>query len=151
MADATIRTVVPTFEPIQPPFWPRPSGYSNGALTFGKGERVLFVAGQIGWDPSTGTFESDDLVAQFGRAIDNVIAVVEAAGGTASCIARMTVYVTDLDAYRNGTRALGEVWRAKMGKHFPAMALLGVAGLVEKRAKVEIEATCVLPPFAEGT
>ena len=150
MADATIRTVIPTLEPIQPPFWPRASGYSNGMLTFGKGERVLFVAGQVGWDPSTGAFASDDLALQFAQALDNVLAVVSSAGGTASTIARMTIYVTDLDAYRSGTRAIGEAWRAKMGRHFPAMALLGVAGLVEKRAKVEIEATCVLPAFAEG-
>jgi enamine deaminase RidA (YjgF/YER057c/UK114 family) len=151
MADATIRTVIPTLEPIQPPFWPRPSGYSNGMLSFGKGERVLFVAGQVGWDPSTGTFGGDDLAEQFARALDNVLAVVEAAGGTASCIARMTIYVTDLDAYRKGTRAIGEAWRARLGRHFPAMALVGVAGLVEPRAKIEIEATCVLPPFTEGT
>ena len=112
--------------------------------------RVLFVAGQVGWDPSTGGFESDDLVEQLGRALDNVLAVVGAAGGTASCIARMTVYVTDLDAYRKSTRAIGGAWRARLGKHFPAMALVGVAGLVERRAKIEIEATCVLPPFSEN-
>jgi enamine deaminase RidA (YjgF/YER057c/UK114 family) len=74
-----------------------------------------------------------------------VLAVVTAAGGEARNIARMTVYVTDLDAYRAGTRAIGQAWRSRMGRHFPAMALLGVAGLVEKRAKVEIEATCILP------
>ena len=74
-----------------------------------------------------------------------MLAVVRAAGGEASNIARMTVYVTDLEAYRTSTRAIGQAWRARMGRHFPAMALLGVAGLVEKRAKVEIEATCILP------
>lgn len=149
MSDATIRTAPVTLEPIQPPFWPRASGYANGMLTFGRGERVLFVAGQVGWDPRDRSFPSDDLVVQFGRALDNVLAIVEAAGGTAQTIARMTVYVTDLDAYRKGTRAIGEAWKTRLGKHFPAMALVGVAGLVEAKAKVEIEATCVLPPFVE--
>jgi enamine deaminase RidA (YjgF/YER057c/UK114 family) len=105
---------------------------------------VLFVAGQVGWRPD-GTFETDDLAEQFVQALDNVLAVVRAAGGEPSSIARMTVYVTDLDGYRSSTRAIGHAWRARLGRHFPAMALLGVAGLVEKRAKVEIEATCILP------
>jgi enamine deaminase RidA (YjgF/YER057c/UK114 family) len=105
---------------------------------------VLFVAGQVGWHPD-GKFTTDDLAEQFAQALDNVLTVVRAAGGEPSSIARMTVYVTDLDAYRSSTRAIGQAWRARMGRHFPAMALLGVAGLVEKRAKVEIEATCILP------
>ena len=149
MADNTIRTVPPTLEPIQPAFWPRPKGFANGMLSLGHGERVLFVAGQVGWEPD-GTFTSDELTVQFGKALDNVLAVVAAAGGGATSIARMTIYVTDLDAYRAGTRAIGEAWRARLGKHFPAMALVGVAGLVEPRAKIEIEATCVLPAFSEG-
>jgi enamine deaminase RidA (YjgF/YER057c/UK114 family) len=129
---------------IQPAGWPPPLGYANGICTLGQGERVLFVAGQVGWRPD-GTFATDDLGEQFAQALDNVLAVVRAAGGEPACIARMTVYVTDLDAYRAGTRAIGTAWRERMGRHFPAMALLGVAGLVEKRAKVEIEATCILP------
>jgi enamine deaminase RidA (YjgF/YER057c/UK114 family) len=129
---------------VEPEGWPPPLGYANGLCTLGQGERVLFVAGQVGWHPG-GTFTTDDLAEQFGQALDNVLAVVRAAGGEPSNIARMTVYVTDLDAYRSSTRAIGHAWRARMGRHFPAMALLGVAGLVEKRAKVEIEATCVLP------
>ncbi|MET0595791.1 MAG: RidA family protein [Polyangiaceae bacterium] len=115
---------------VQPEGWPPPLGYANGLCTMGRGERVLFVAGQIGWLPD-GTFATDDLGEQFGQALDNVLAVVTAAGGEARNIARMTVYVTDLDAYRTGTRAIGQAWRARMGRHFPAMALLGVAGLVE--------------------
>jgi enamine deaminase RidA (YjgF/YER057c/UK114 family) len=105
---------------------------------------VLFVAGQIGWRPD-GKFITDDLAEQFAQALDNVLAVVSTAGGEPSSIARMTVYVTDLDAYRSSTRAIGQAWRARMGRHYPAMALVGVAGLVEERAKVEIEATCILP------
>jgi enamine deaminase RidA (YjgF/YER057c/UK114 family) len=129
---------------VQPEGWPPPLGYANGMCTLGQGERMLFVAGQVGWHPD-GKFTTDDLAEQFAQALDNVLAVVRAAGGEARNIARMTVYVTDLDAYRSATRAIGHAWRARMGRHFPAMALLGVAGLVEKRAKVEIEATCVLP------
>jgi enamine deaminase RidA (YjgF/YER057c/UK114 family) len=130
---------------IQPEGWPPPLGYANGMCSLGGGERVLFVAGQVGWR-ADGAFHTDDLGEQFAQALDNVLAVVRAAGGGPTNIARMTVYVTDLDAYRSGTRAIGQAWRARMGRHFPAMALLGVAGLVEKRAKVEIEATCILPP-----
>jgi len=129
---------------VQPEGWPPPLGYANGMCSLGQGERVLFVAGQVGWQPD-GKFTTDDLAEQFAQALDNVLAVVRAAGGEPSGIGRMTVYVTDLDAYRAGTRAIGQAWRARMGRHFPAMALVGVAGLVEKRAKVEIEATCVLP------
>ena len=132
---------------VQPEGWPPPLGYANGMCSLGQGERVLFVAGQVGWR-SDGAFHTDDLGEQFAQALDNVLAVVRAAGGEPSSIARMTVYVTDLDAYRSGTRAIGQAWRARMGRHFPAMALVGVAGLVEKRAKVEIEATCVLSPQA---
>jgi enamine deaminase RidA (YjgF/YER057c/UK114 family) len=128
---------------VNPPGWPAPRGYANGLLTPGEGERLLFVAGQIGW--IDGQFTTDDLAEQFGLALDNVLAVVRAAGGEAPSIARMTVYVTDLDAYRGSLRRLGELWRQRMGRHYPAMALLGVAGLVEPRARVEIEATAVLP------
>lgn len=125
---------------VQPEGWPKPRGYSNGAVTSG---RTLFVAGQVGWN-ERGEFESDDLAEQFGKALDNVLAVVRAAGGKPEDIAKMTVYVTDLDAYRGSLPAVGKAWRERLGKHFPAMALLGVAGLVERRAKVEIEAVAVL-------
>ena len=126
---------------IQPPGWPAPKGYANGALVRGP---TLYVAGQVGWTPE-GVFETDDLAAQFAQALDNVLAVVRAAGGAPEHVARMTIYVTDLDAYRQSTRAIGAAWRARFGKHFPAMALVGVAGLVEPRAKVEIETIAALP------
>ena len=137
-----------TFEPIQPAGWPRPLGFVNGACSLGKGERILFVAGQIGWLPD-GTFTTDDLAEQFAIALDNVLAVVHAAGGQPEHVARMTVYVTDLDAYRTSTKAIGAAWKARLGKHYPVMALVGVAGLVERRAKIEIEATCLLPAAEE--
>jgi enamine deaminase RidA (YjgF/YER057c/UK114 family) len=130
-----------TLTQVEPAGWPRPRGYANGVVARG---RTLFVAGQIGWRPD-GTFTSDDLVDQFGQALDNVLAVVRAAGGGPEHVARMTVYVTDLPVYRASLERLGPVWRAHMGRCYPAMALVGVAGLVEQQAKVEIEATAVLP------
>lgn len=125
---------------VNPPEFAPPKGYSNGALCTGK---TLYIAGQIGWNAQC-VFETDDLAEQFGIALDNVLAVVRAAGGKPEDLAKMTVYVTDLDAYRSSLKAVGQAWRARLGRHFPAMALLGVAGLVEKRAKVEIEAIAIL-------
>lgn len=120
--------------------WPPPKGYANGRI--GRG-RALHVAGQIGWD-TTGTFTARDLVAQFGKALDNVLAVVRAAGGAPTDIATMTVYVTDIDAYRGAGAALGPVWRERMGRHYPAMALVAVTALVERAAVVEIQAVAYL-------
>jgi enamine deaminase RidA (YjgF/YER057c/UK114 family) len=125
---------------VQPEHWAKPRGYANGILAEGP---VLYVAGQIGWDES-GHFASDDLIAQFDQALANVVAVLRAGGAEPTDVVRMTIYVTDLPAYREGASRLGGVWRAHFGRHYPAMALVGVAGLVEPRAKVEIEATAVL-------
>ncbi|HEX2690143.1 MAG TPA: RidA family protein [Kofleriaceae bacterium] len=122
---------------VSVPGWPAPRGYANGRI--GQG-RAVHVAGQVGWD-ERGAFASRELVPQFARALDNVIAVVRAAGGTPEDLARMTVYVTDIAAYRGAQRALGAAWRERLGKHFPAMALVGVTALVEPEAVVEIEAT----------
>lgn len=129
---------------VQPEGWPRPSGYSNGII--GEG-RFLLIAGQIGWTPAF-VFERTDLAGQFEQALENVVAVVRAAGGSVEHLARLTVYVTDLDAYRSSLPAIGAAYRTVLGKHFPAMALVGVAGLVEKSALVEIEATAILPSSA---
>lgn len=122
------------------PGWPKPRGYQNGIVATGP---TLYIAGQIGWELD-GTFASDDLAAQFGRALDHVLAIVLAAGAQPTDLVRMTVYVTDLPAYRASLPAIGAAWQKRLGRHYPAMALVGVAGLVEPRAKVEIEATCVL-------
>lgn len=122
------------------PGWPKPRGYSNGVIAEG---RTLFVAGQIAFD-AIGRVQGASLAEQFGLALDNVLAVVRAAGGAPADVVRFTVYVTDLDAYRSSLREIGEAYRSRMGKHFPAMALVGVAGLVERDALVEIEATAVL-------
>jgi enamine deaminase RidA (YjgF/YER057c/UK114 family) len=127
-------------EIIQPEGWARPRGYSNGIVGSG---RSLWVAGQIGWDADC-NMVSEAFLPQFKQALANVVAIVRAAGGQPSDIARLTIFVTDLDAYRSGAREVGAAYREVMGKHFPAMALVGVAGLVEPTAKVEIEATAVL-------
>ena len=127
--------------PVQPPHFAPPKGYSNGMIVEG---RLLLVGGQIGWE-TDGSFASSDFVDQFGRALDNLLAVVRAAGAGPEHIASMTIYVTELQAYRDRRREIGAVWRAKIGRHYPAMALVGVAGLVEEQAKVEIQAVVELP------
>lgn len=117
-------------------------GYSNGMLLHGT--RTLFVAGQIGWDRQ-GRIVSDDLAAQFAQALENVLAVVRDAGGTPAQIGRFTIYVTDKRRYLASVKAIGAVYRERMGKHYPAMALVEVKDLLEDGALVEIEATAVLP------
>jgi enamine deaminase RidA (YjgF/YER057c/UK114 family) len=130
-----------TNESVTVPGWPRPKGYANGVVASG---RALYVAGQVGWTPA-GVFEKKDFAGQWDQALANVLAVVAAAGGKPEHIAKMTIYVTDLDAYRSALGEIGSVWRARMGKVFPAMALVGVTGLVERDALVEIEAVAHLP------
>jgi enamine deaminase RidA (YjgF/YER057c/UK114 family) len=124
---------------IYVPTWPKPKGYANGRLGSG---RALHVGGQIGWN-ERGEF-SPGLVAQFGKTLDNIIAVVKAAGGAPSDIAAMTVYVVSILDYRNARRELGPIWRERMGQHYPAMALVGVTALVEPEALVEIEAVAYI-------
>ena len=126
---------------INPEGWPRPKGYSNGIAA--KGE-TLFLAGQIGWG-TDGKLVSDELVPQFEKALENVKAVLAAAGAKPEHLARITIYVTDKTAYRESTRAIGEAWRRILGPVFPAMSLLQVADLLEDGALVEIEATAVVP------
>ena len=117
-------------------------GYSNGVLSKESGQ-LLFVAGQIGWNEEQ-KIVSADFVEQFDRALANVIAVVTAAGGTPAQIARLVIYVTDKNEYRSRTREVGEKYRARMGRHFPAMALVEVKGLLEDDAQVEIEGIAVI-------
>jgi enamine deaminase RidA (YjgF/YER057c/UK114 family) len=128
---------------INPESLGRPRGYANGVLA-DAGGRLLFVAGQIGWDEHQ-RLVGEDFVEQFARALENVITVVGEAGGTVEQIARLTIYVTDKREYATRTREVGERWRALMGSYFPAMTLVEVKSLLEDGAKVEIEATAVLP------
>jgi len=127
---------------INPEAFGVPRGYTNGVLI--DGGRLLFIAGQIAWDGEQ-RIVSDDFSEQFAQALGNVIAVVQAAGGEAIHIAQMRVYVTDKHAYTSNLKQIGAVYRELMGRHYPAMALVEVAALVEDLAKVEIEAVACLP------
>jgi enamine deaminase RidA (YjgF/YER057c/UK114 family) len=131
-----------TFKSINPESLGAPRGYSNGVLT-DAGGRLLFVAGQIGWDEKQ-TIVSEDFVAQFDRALANVIAVVTEAGGSPEQIARLVIYVTDKAEYVARREEVGKMYRAHLGKHFPAMVLVEVKSLLDDKAKVEIEAAAVL-------
>lgn len=128
---------------IQPEGWVRPRGYANGIAASG---RLLFTAGQIGWNPKLATPEySPSFAGQFEQALANVCEVVRAAGGTPEHLTRLTVYVTDKREYLSGLKECGISYRRVLGAHYPAMALVQVAALVEDWAKVEIEGTAVLP------
>jgi enamine deaminase RidA (YjgF/YER057c/UK114 family) len=126
---------------LQPPDWAPPRGYANGIAARGT---TIFVGGQIGWNGQQ-QFESDDFVAQARAALSNVLAVLAEAGAGPQHITRMTWYVTDKREYVESYRALGAVYREVVGRHFPAMTAVQVAALIEDRAKVEIEATAVVP------
>jgi enamine deaminase RidA (YjgF/YER057c/UK114 family) len=130
-------------EIVHPADWMKPKGYANGIVA-PAGSRLLFVAGQIAWDEQQ-KFVSDDFAAQYDQALANVLTVVTAAGGAPEMLARMVVYVTDKQEYIAATKAIGLAWRARLGKHYPTMALVEVKGLLEDRAKVEIEGIAVLP------
>jgi enamine deaminase RidA (YjgF/YER057c/UK114 family) len=131
------------FKLINPESLGVPRGYSNGMLAEAGG-KLLFVAGQIGWNEQQ-KLVSGDFVEQFDQALANVMTVVAAAGGTADNVARLVIYVTDKNEYKGHLRQLGERYRARMGKHFPAMVLVEVKSLLDDAAKVEIEAMAVLP------
>ena len=124
---------------INPPALGEAKGYTNGIVAQG---RLLFVAGQVGWDKDH-RFE-EGFEAQFARALANVLEVVSAAGGTAESIVRMTIYVTQKRFYVEKTREIGKIWREKLGRWYPAMTLVEVKGLLEDAALVELEATAVL-------
>jgi enamine deaminase RidA (YjgF/YER057c/UK114 family) len=128
---------------VNPPDFGQPRGWTHGVLAPGGG-RLLFVAGQTAADAS-GRVAGSDFSSQFDAALAKTLKVVEAAGGRAEHVARMTVYVSDLDAYRDARPAIGGMWRARMGRHYPAMTLVEVSRLLDAGAMVEIEATAVLP------
>jgi enamine deaminase RidA (YjgF/YER057c/UK114 family) len=126
---------------LHPDGWPPPRGYANGVAAAG---RTIFVAGQVGWN-ARGEFESDDFSTQVEQALTNVVAVLRAGGAGPEHLVRLTWYVTDKAAYLERRRDIGDAYRRVIGRHFPAMTLVVVAGLLEERALVEIEATAVLP------
>ncbi len=126
---------------LQPPGWPRPKGYANGVVTRG---RQVYIAGMIGWD-AEGRFSSDDFAAQARQALQNIVAVLQEAGGRPEHIVRMTWYVTDKREYLAAGRAVGAAYRELIGAYNAAMSAVEVKALMEDRAKVEIEATAVIP------
>jgi enamine deaminase RidA (YjgF/YER057c/UK114 family) len=129
---------------VQPEGWEKPRGYSNGVAVDGP-VRWLEIAGQVAWDPDQSLVGGGDFVAQFRQALANVIAVVEAAGGAAAHLVSLTIYIKDKRAYLAEVEALGRVYRELMGKHFPSMALLEVADLLETGALVEIQGRAAIP------
>jgi enamine deaminase RidA (YjgF/YER057c/UK114 family) len=131
-----------SFKIINPESLGKPSGYANGLLT-PAGGRLLFVSGQIAWNREQ-QIVGDDFVEQVDQALANFVTVVTAAGGTAADVVRLIIYVTDIDEYRARTKEIGERYRAHMGKHFPAMVLVEVKGLLDAAAKVEIEGMALL-------
>lgn len=133
---------------VNPPGWAPPCGYQNGMLA-APGRRLLAVAGQIGWDPEKRLVQpaegQDAIVAQFAQALSNVMTVVRCAGGEAGDVMSLRIYVTDKRRYLAHTKAIGGAYRAVLGRHFPAMALVQVADLLEEGALVEIEALAAVP------
>jgi enamine deaminase RidA (YjgF/YER057c/UK114 family) len=127
--------------PLHPKGWLPAKGYANGIAAEG---RQVFIAGQIGWDGNQ-QFGSDDFVEQVGQALRNIVAVLAEANGGPGDIVRMTWYITDKSEYLAHLKEVGAVYRQVMGRHFPAMTMVQVAALMEDRAKVEIEATAVVP------
>jgi enamine deaminase RidA (YjgF/YER057c/UK114 family) len=127
------------FRVLQPPGWPRPIGYANGVAARG---RMIFVSGQIGWS-AEGRFEALDLAGQVRQALENVIAVLREGGAGPSDVTSMTWYVVDRKNYIAEQKKIGEAYRATMGRHFPAMAVVEVSGLVEDQALVEIQAVAM--------
>jgi enamine deaminase RidA (YjgF/YER057c/UK114 family) len=126
---------------LQPPGWPRARGYAHGIEAHG---RLVFTAGQIGWGPDGG-FASSDLAGQVRQTLANVVAVLAEAGAGPEHVVRLTWYVVDREEYLASQKEIGAAYREVMGRHFPAMAVVVVAGLVEADARVEIEATAVVP------
>ena len=132
-------------ESVNPPEWSPARGYQNGVLA-PAGARMLFIAGQVAWDAEQKLVGGDDFAAQFRQALSNVARVVATAGGQPGDVAQLTVFVTDKHKYAEATREVGAAWREIMGRHFPAMALVEVSGLLETGALVEIQGTAAIGP-----
>jgi enamine deaminase RidA (YjgF/YER057c/UK114 family) len=135
-----------TDQTLNPEGWPRPSGYANGVVATG---RLVVLAGQIGWNPATLQFESDDIISQTRQALLNVRTLLTEAGATPEDVLRMTWYITNREEYVSARREIGEAYREVIGAIYPAMSVIVISGLVEPRAKVEIEATAVVSGDSE--
>jgi len=126
---------------LHPQGWSPPQGYANGIAASGT---VVFVAGQVGWNAQQ-KFESENIAPQFEQALKNVLAVLAEAGGRPEHICRMTAYCCDKPAYLAARAELGRIWRAQMGRHYPAMSMIFVSDLLDSPGKIELEATAVIP------
>ena len=126
---------------LLPDGWTPPKGYSQGVIAEG---RQIFVSGQIGWD-ETGTFQTNDFAEQTGQTLRNILTILNAANAGAEHITRMTWFITDKKEYLASLKSLGQIYREEMGHHYPVMSVVEVNALIEDRAKVEIEATAVIP------
>lgn len=126
---------------LLPPGWPRPKGYANGISATG---RLVVTAGVVGWNERE-EFDAGDLPGQFAQALRNIVAILGQDGAGPEHLVRMTCYVTDIHAYRASLADIGAAWKEIIGRHYPAMALVGVTALVEPKALIEIEATAVVP------
>ena len=135
MVNGTVRV-------LQPPQWARPKGYSNGIAV--RGGTTVYIAGQIGWSAEA-TFVATDFAGQFRQALANILAVLAEAGGKPEHIVRLTWFVVDRAEYLGAVQAVGAAYRELMGRHYPTMSVVQVAGLVEPEARLEIEATAVVP------
>ncbi len=131
---------------LQPPDWAKPRGFSNGIAV--KGGTTVYIAGQVGWTGS-GAWQATDFAGQFRQALRNVLEVLAQAGGRAEHIVRLTWYAIDREEYLASLAAVGAAYRELMGRHYPAMTVVQVSGLVEARARLEIEATAVIPDSFE--
>ena len=126
---------------LLPPRWPRPKGYSNGMAARG---RMIVTAGVVGWNEQE-QFVETSLAGQFAQALRNIVAILECDGAEPDRITRLTCYVTSIDEYRASAKEIGAAWKDIVGNHYPTMALVEVVRLVEPAAKVEIEATAMVP------
>lgn len=131
------------FDVLQPEGWAQPVGYANGMTT--PAGKIVFTAGQVGWNAAEETFPSLDIAPQFKLALENIVALVAEAGGRPEHIVRITAYCTDKAEYEAARREIGRGWREVMGRHYPTMTMVFISALYEEAAKIELEATAVIP------
>ena len=147
MTKQSVKVAQTLHQVLQPDGWAKPKGYANGISASG---RTIYVAGQVGWN-AQGQFESDDLVAQTGQTLRNVVAVLAVGGASPEHLTSMTWYFTDKAEYLARLPEIGTVYRHTIGRHYPTMAAIEVSALMEDRAKIEIQAIAVLPAQLEAT
>ncbi len=139
--------MIESMRTLQPGGWAPPRGYVNGVVAPADG-RLVVLAGQVGWNPASGAFETDDFAGQVRQALENIAALLREAGATPAHLVRLTWFITDRSAYLDSRRAIGVAYRELFGTSYPPMSVVVVSALMEGRARVEIEATAVVPSAA---